>query len=130
MARDLSIILGIGKKKPGDEPPPSYPSAKATSTSPGSSPMGDESPEEETAEGAGGQLSPDEVNYSSGDLCESCSNMNPNGQCDLYHFPVEPDGHCQAGYSPKEAKSAESGLGAPPMSSSAPSSSALSDLTQ
>lgn len=89
------MILGIGKRKPGQDAPPSFgkPKADVTETP--------DTPEEETAEGESG-ITPEEVDYSSNDLCETCANMSSDGQCTKYHFAVDKTGHCEAGYEAKD----------------------------
>lgn len=91
---DLTMILGIGKRKPGQDAPPSFGKPKAdVAETP-------DTPEEETAEGESG-ITPEEVDYSSNDLCDTCANMSPDGQCAKYHFAVDKSGHCAGGYEPK-----------------------------
>ena len=117
----LVIALGIGKKKPiGQEGPPPSRYRKAIE-SPTELPHAESSTDpvaEETAEGdplgggaddvglndtSGGGIGPADVDYSDNDLCESCLHMSDAGDCNKYGFPVEPTGHCEAGYEPKES---------------------------
>jgi hypothetical protein len=84
---------------------------------PSGSPASDEGePDADDQGGGGGSVGPEDVDYSDNDLCESCKNMGDDGNCTKYNFPVEPTGHCEAGYEPKEGggeTGAEAGGGSP-----------------
>ncbi len=105
----LMIALGFGKKKP-ESGPPSY---KTADPDPGD-PMESAEATEPGADdqGAGTGLSPEEVNYSSNDNCQDCAHMS-GSDCAKYGFPVEPSGHCQAGFTPKDGGGME--MGSEPM---------------
>ena len=129
----LMVAIGIGKKPRQEKgaPPSRFtkteapaeeaPAEEAVEEEPEAF-GGTESPLEEAAEAsplgdldtggaAGGQgVGPLDVDYSDNDLCESCANMGDDGNCSRYGFPVQPTGHCAAGYEPKGELGAE-GLG-------------------
>ncbi len=102
---NLIVALGLGKPKGGgDSAPPSYKSAPAPDPSQGGDPTSTEMATDpmEGIEGTGGAgaITPEEVDYSDNDLCETCANMGADGMCTKYNFPVDKTGHCEAGYSP------------------------------
>jgi hypothetical protein len=43
-------------------------------------------------------ITPEEVNYSDNNLCETCKHMGGDGSCLRYRFQVKRTGHCQSGY--------------------------------
>lgn len=57
--------------------------------------------------GQGGHVGPDEVDYSSNDLCGTCE-YNHGGSCAKYGFPIDDTGHCEAGY---EARGGQGEMG-------------------
>lgn len=91
----LLVAIGVGKKPTPDSGP--SPFKGAPDAPPTADPMG--GGDDETSEV--GSISPEEVDYSANDLCETCSNMGDDGSCTKYHFPVDKTGHCEAGYEPK-----------------------------
>ncbi len=99
---NLVIAMGLGKPKGGgDSAPPSYKSKPDPDMALGSDPEPDPTDPMEGMEGEGaGGITPEEVDYSANDLCETCTNMQPDGMCAKYSFPVDKTGHCEAGYSP------------------------------
>lgn len=93
----LLVALGIGKKKP-ESGPPSY---KSDPMDPGEATETQEPDADTDDQAGGGMISPEEVDYSDNDLCETCANMGQDGNCIKYNFPVDKTGHCEAGYEPK-----------------------------
>jgi hypothetical protein len=67
-----------------------------------------ESPDSGESEG---KISPEEVDYSDNDLCETCANMGADGNCSKYGFPVDKTGHCEAGYESKDSGTSDMGAG-------------------
>ncbi len=98
---NLVIAMGLGKPKGGgDSAPPSYKSKPDPDMALGGDPEPDPADPMEGMEGEGaGGITPEEVNYSDNNLCQTCSNMQGDS-CSKYGFPVDKTGHCQAGYSP------------------------------
>jgi hypothetical protein len=97
------IVVGSGKGKGGKSmPPPEPPGKPARRGMPppslGDEPDGDQD-QEPDADDKG--ITPEEVGYGSGDLCQDCANMGQDGSCERYGFPVSPDGHCLHGFEPK-----------------------------
>ncbi len=104
---NMMATLGIAKRRPSMGGIPSF---KPKVPIPGGFPMrraaaGDTAdpsadplaPPDDNS-GGEGKISPDEVDYSANDTCETCSNMGTDGNCSKYNFPVESSGHCEAGY--------------------------------
>lgn len=114
----MMSTLGIAKKRAPAGPMPSFkpmaaiPKAAAGDTA---SPLGEDALGVPGANDPGGEgkISPEEVDYSANDTCESCVN-NEGGQCSKYKFSVESSGHCEAGYSPRDdGSSSDLGTGPP-----------------
>ncbi len=124
MASRLTIALGIGKKKGKGSPPPYNYKKPAEKTPEEKTPAvtiaappeeAVETPTESVGEDSslGGLpgamddsvgesgIGPADVDYSDNDLCETCANMGQDGNCTKYNFPVQPTGHCEAGYTPQ-----------------------------
>ncbi len=115
---NLVIAMGLGKPKGGgDTAPPSYRSKPPASdpTQADTEPDPADPMEGAEGEGASGGISPEEVDYSDNDLCETCSNMGHDGTCMKYGFPVDKTGHCEAGYEPKGGQGMEAMGGMPGM---------------
>lgn len=113
-----AIILIRNKKKRamGPPPPPSkkktMPAPKRAAAEPPPPPPGlDDSATDPDAADEGNEsahtVGPEDVDYSSGDLCGSCEHMGEDGNCSKYGFPVSQDGHCEAGYEPKGGEPGE-----------------------
>lgn len=94
---DMSIILGIGKKGPNEEAPPS-PFGKPKAPTPADEPPAEEIPgENEAGEG----IPPEAVSYrTAAQQCQSCEYMGEDGNCSKLMMPVEPDSGCNL-HSPK-----------------------------
>lgn len=113
--RNMQALLGIQKRKPMPtrEPMPmiggpiAQPGGKISPPLVASrfpikrAAVGDTADPTTDTSGGEGKISPEEVDYSANDTCETCVNMGSSGDCTKYNFPVEPSGHCEAGYEPK-----------------------------
>lgn len=97
---NLVIAMGLGKPKgTSDSAPPSY---KSQAPAPDVGQTG--TPADDPTAGMEGQdtggITPEEVDYSDNDSCADCQNMQGDS-CAKYGFPVQPSGHCEAGFEPK-----------------------------
>jgi hypothetical protein len=96
-----TLIIGLGKKKPGmrpSMPPPEAPGGKRQGRVP--RPPRQNAPEPEP-DGDEQSISPEEVCYKADDLCEDCAHFDGQN-CSKYGFAATGHGHCANGF---EAKS-------------------------
>ena len=91
--KPLGIMIAVGKPGP---PPPKF---RAGGDEPPS--KTEMEPDEDDQGKSASGIDPEDVDYSSGDLCGSCAHMGGDGNCMKYGFPVDEQGHCEAGYEPK-----------------------------
>ena len=108
MPHKLVIAMGLGKPKGDSSAPPSYKSSPPDDTTLDPTDPADTPPDPMAG---GGTITPDEVDYSDNDLCETCSNMGADRNCTKYNFPVDKTGHCEAGYEPKGGDMSMNDLG-------------------
>jgi len=134
------IALGIGKRPARDGGPPPFENKGAADTGAGGDTEPDPADPLEGAEGeteptgGAGSVGPADVDYSDNDLCGSCLHMQGT-DCAKYGFPVDPTGHCEAGYTPKDAAAAQDGMvaddgGGPPPSGPGPTNGGSGDWQQ
>ena len=104
----IGLLIGIGPAGRDSGPPmPKKYSTPGTEQGPPprpnhQEPDQDEKPMAGRGGGAGGgvQIGPEDVEYKSGDLCGKCAHMGGDGMCMKYQFPVDEEGHCEAGFEP------------------------------
>ena len=94
--KPLGIMIAVGKPGP---PPPKF---RVGGDEPPSKAEPEPDQDDRNRPQVGGyQVGPEDVEYKSGDLCGSCAHMGNDGNCMKYGFPVDEQGHCEAGYEPK-----------------------------
>lgn len=93
----LAIAIGIGKPKPGLG---SMTPVEKRGGPP--APASDPDQDQDQDQGMSVTVGPEDVDYSDNDLCETCKNMGSDGNCMKYGFGVQPSGHCESGYEPKD----------------------------
>ena len=96
-------ILGIMIASGRPAPPPKYRERPDEPKPPVAAAHGEPDADEMGRPRGGGryQVGPEDVEYKAGDLCGHCEYMGQQGNCDKYGFQVEPEGHCEAGFEPK-----------------------------